>query len=511
MPNVSRDRNLVRAKGKTHAPPSDGIGVNYKEHQKGSVRDESIPVSLQSILVSFSCCFTKPSFDNFITLVIGWIVCPGRHSISRVLQAADRLASSKHFSSYYRFLSRGRWEADRLGLVVLKLLLPCTPREIPVAIDDTLSHRSGSHIFGGGMHHDACRSTYGRGNPDGGKKFFSYGQNWVVLSIWVPCPWDKDRGWAVPILFRLYRSSKLCPKAKHRKRTELAAEMVSILAKWLPEGRTVHLAGDSEYACNTVVSSLPENVTFTGPMRMDAAIYDRVGKKKPGRGRPPVRGPRLPTPKQLAEDASVSWTTSTMVLYGREVTLEFKTLTCMWYRVGGPEIVRMIVTNDPRGKFEQRAFFCTDTSVEVEVVLAQFARRWEIEVAFREAKQSLGLQDPQNGWWRRKHGSKAPPKRPGPNPKGRRGEQAALHTFPLVYTVYAIVIIWYLKNGKPEREVQRVRKRASWYRHKASPSFMDMLEALRRSVWSARISRDPGLRPLRQKILNLIPGVLLAA
>jgi hypothetical protein len=97
------------------------------------------------------------------------------------------------------------------------------------------------------MHHDAARSTCGGGL--GRRVAFAFGHNWVVLSIWVPYPWNPLRGLAVPVLFRLYRSKKLCPVADYRKRTELAAEMVATLRTWLPQGRALNLSGDREYGC----------------------------------------------------------------------------------------------------------------------------------------------------------------------------------------------------------------------------------------------------------------------
>ena len=73
----------------------------------------------------------------------------------------------------------------------------------------------------------------------------------------------------------------------------------------------------------------------------------------------------------------------------------------MWYTVAGIRLVHMVVTQDPKGRLESRAYFCTNPSIYVEDILINYARRWTLEVAFRNAKQAMGLQDPQNGWWRR--------------------------------------------------------------------------------------------------------------
>jgi len=84
-------------------------------------------------------------------------------------------------------------------------------------------------LWGGGMHHDAAASSYGRCASGRRHVAFAFGHNWVILAIWVPYPWNPDRGVAIPVLFRIYRSKKTSPKQHRRKRTILAFEMLQIL------------------------------------------------------------------------------------------------------------------------------------------------------------------------------------------------------------------------------------------------------------------------------------------
>ena len=78
-----------------------------------------IPSTIYDLLLRFEDCFTKPGFDNFLRLMVGWIQCQGRHSISRVIQASRGFVEGeKHFTSLYRFLSHGAWNADALGTIV---------------------------------------------------------------------------------------------------------------------------------------------------------------------------------------------------------------------------------------------------------------------------------------------------------------------------------------------------------------------------------------------------------
>ena len=464
------------------------------------------------LLSSFQSCFTKPSYNNFLFMITGWITCQGRHSISRVIQAAGEQARDKHYSVFYRFLSRGQWSIDALGKAVFCLLRSWLPERVVVIIDDTLCHKSGPHIFGAHMHYDASQSTYGRSVGGDRKTFFAFGHNWVVLALWITLPWNRNRGLAIPILFRLYRGKKRCPKRQYRKRTQLAVDLVNLFSSWLPTDRTMLLVGDAEYACETLVRTLPERIAFAGPMLINAALFDQPAAQEGiRRGRPRVKGNRLPSPEQLACCRSRPWKEIEVSIYGRSVKILVKSQVCMWYTVAGQRLVRMVLTRDPTGSIKDRAYFTTDASTTSTEVLVQFARRWEIEVAFRNAKQVMGLEDPQNGWWRREAREPKPRKKTGPNPRGRRGEKAINHTLALAFAAYALVVIWYFHHGDRFRDVEEVRRDAPWYLHKSHPSFLDMIAAVRREIWAARFSAHPAFKRVSQKIRELLPQWLMAA
>jgi hypothetical protein len=241
--------------------------------------------SFRCLLVNFSSMFTDPSFKNFTGLACGWILCNGRRTISRVIQRSGLGERQRHHSIFYRFFSRAHWIQKDLGKRVLILVLKWLPKDarIVLTVDDTLCRKSGAQIWGGGMHHDALLSNYGRGKSL--VKYLSFGHNWVIVCVCLQTPWNKDRYIAIPIAFRLYRSKKRCPKDQYRKRTTLAREMIEELNTWIPVDRRVILVGDTEYACQELVRGLPERITFVGPMNMDAALYAPPPSKKAGRGR----------------------------------------------------------------------------------------------------------------------------------------------------------------------------------------------------------------------------------
>jgi len=417
----------------------------------------------------------------------------------------------RHHSIFYFFFSRASWIPEKLGKYVLKLVLKLLPKDarIVLTVDDTLCRKSGAQIWGGAMHHDALLSNYGREKSS--VKVFSFGHNWVIVCICIQTPWNKDRFMAIPIAFRLYRSKKRCPKNKYKKRTVLAQEIMKELEKWIPEDRHVILAGDTEYACRELVRGLPERFVFVGPMHMDAALFNPPPPKNKGRGRPRVKGKRLLSPRKLIAASKIQWKSHKMVLYGKTVTVLIKSITCLWYTVAGSKLVRMIVTRDPKGRFEDRAYFITDPEMTTEDIARTFSLRWTQEEMHRNVKQHMGLEDPQNGWWRRSKGRRRNKKIPGPQPHKERGAKAVSRTVPFVLTVYALVVIWYFSYGCSQEDVKRARRRAPWYREKTEPSFGDMIAALRRHLWAERNFSEPTTEQGAAKINAALLESLCAA
>src|SRR5207248_651943 len=77
----------------------------------------------------------------------------------------------------------------------------------------------------------------------------------------------------------------------------LARELLDLVAGWTA-GRTIDAAVDSVYAARPLLEGRPANVQVLSRLRLDAALWARPGRRRPGpRGRPRKRGHRLPTPK----------------------------------------------------------------------------------------------------------------------------------------------------------------------------------------------------------------------
>lgn len=73
-----------------------------------------LPESMLDCLRAFRSCFTSPTHERFLTVMTGWLLCTGNHTITGVVHAAS-VASSRHHSGYHRVFSNAVWCPDREG------------------------------------------------------------------------------------------------------------------------------------------------------------------------------------------------------------------------------------------------------------------------------------------------------------------------------------------------------------------------------------------------------------
>jgi len=444
-------------------------------------------------LVQCAPVFNQPSFENFSVLLTGWVLAGMRAMTSGALRALGAKAE-KHFSTYYRFFSRAVWEPDALGTCLLQLLLPFTPPGPLIAIvDDTIARKSGRHVWGANIHHDPLHFM---------KNAVCFGHNWVVLAIVVQVPLV-ERGVAVPIYWRLYRSKKkrsgrtvdgkreskatgVATAKDYRKRPELAVELLGVLRGAVDNERMIRLLGDSAYGGKSVSRHLPQNTALISRMVMDAALYKKAPAPKPGNnGRPPKKGARLPSPSQMAQ-SKTPWHAITAMLYGKSVTVHYKTTDALWYNSAGTAMLRIVIVRDPKGKRKDDCFFSTDLSMSPESILEAYALRWSLEVAFRDSKQFLGFERSQ--CWTRK---------------------AVERTGPFAFVSYAMVILWFIHQG--HKLYPQVVTPVPWYPHKRCPSFADMHQTARYALLRETLFTDPNKNGGELKLTEHAESVLKLA
>jgi hypothetical protein len=423
--------------------------------------DQLIP-GLATLVEAFRDCFHPQVFSTFQSLIAGWIVCLGPHTISAVWQATG-LAAKRHHDAAYAVFHSACWEWDDLGLILATLILThLVPGGVVwVAVDDTLCHKRGAKVAFGGIFLDAVLSSKKH-------KTFRFGLNWVVLGVAVPIPMRADRYFCLPVLWRLYRKKG---QAGHKPRPQSAAELARRLAEANP-GRAFWLVGDSAYVNAALLQGRPANLQVIGPIHWKAALFNRPDPPSQGqRGRRRKKGERLPTPKAMIEDTQ-AYPAELMEIAFPQLTRELRVQVIrdiLWYRGSKTDPVAVVLVRDPSGQWRDEALVTTDPSASAAFVIQGYCRRWCVELAFFDSKQFLGLHDPRV-----------------------RSERSVERAHPMAWFLESLVILWYCVEGHRGSHVERERP---WYKSKVTPTFTDMLGALRLQMWENKVFEESGGGP----------------
>ena len=409
--------------------------------------------------------FTQPSFPIFRELLGAWVLCPGRHTVTRMIRMLDPAPRRKH-DAYHRFLRAGAWSLPPLWRILAQMLV--TGLFEPGAIlfldvDDTLFHKTGRKVEGAGSFRDAVRSTKKR-------VVYALGLNLIVLTLRIKAPWGGEP-LGLPINVRLYKKGG----PTH---LDLTVEMLREARGWFP-GRKLRLGGDGAYA--SLADRLPPQCHLISRMRRDAALYEMPpARRKKGPGRPRKKGKRLPSPEAIARNVR-RWKRVSIDCRGCIKDKLIYTQRVLWYATCPTSPVLLVIVRDPDGKEPDDFFFTTQLDATGQEVAEGYCGRWSIEDTFRNTKQYLGGEDPQT--W-----------------KGQGPERAA----SLSFWIYAAVWYWYIKTYGS----QPTWTATPWYPGKHTPSFIDALAALRTVLWGRRVFARSGSRALPRKFADLLIGVL---
>jgi len=172
----------------------------------------------------------------------------------------------------------------------------------------------------------------------------------------VPIPWA-ERVWALPFLTVLAPSERYYAgrKRQHKKLTDWARQMVLQLRRWLPK-RALVVVADSSFAVISLlwrVRQLAQPICMIVRFRLDAALYEPAPPRRPHqKGRPRLKGKRLPTLAQVAENKRTKWQRVVIPHWygeGRR-PIEIVSGTAVWWHSGQPVVpIRWrIFQRDPR-------------------------------------------------------------------------------------------------------------------------------------------------------------------
>jgi hypothetical protein len=405
-----------------------------------------LPPEIITVIAHFAPAFTQPSYRKVLVLLVGTILARGRRTVTTALRSVG-LQQHKQWAKYHHLLNRARWSGLTVSRILLQLLvntLVASGATVELVTDETLERRWGRKISKRGHWRDNLASSKGLNVSTSGLR-------WLVLAVVVKLPWS-GHYWALPCLSVLLTTPKVSDQLGKRHKT--VAQVTSQLVQWarrvLP-GRRIKLIGDGAYSVIALgLRCRASGVTLIAPLRLDTRLFGWPPPRT-GKGRPPIVGQRLPNLEQVARQKSTCWQRSQLTWYngGRKVV--------DWTSGTAPLPIRWVLVRDPAGRLPIRAYFSTDLAQSAPTIVADFVKRWSLEVTFEESRAHLGIET-QRQW----------------------NDQAIERTTPALFGLFSLVI---LLGQALYPEGHLPLPQTAWY-HKTEASFSDVLALIRRALWA---------------------------
>jgi hypothetical protein len=277
--------------------------------------------------------------------------------------------------------------------------------------------------------------------------------------------------------------------------------------------RSFCLVADKAYINATVLADLPDNVVVIGPLAKKAALYLPAMPKVQGqKGAPRKKGLRLPTPVQLLEKPQLLQEVADQ--HGEEFALVSPLNACgwaareeefalpkgkkvlrvqtlrgvLWYHACKQKPVTVTLLHDPQeakeGKWRDEVLVSTKVQTTAAEMVAEYGKRWSVEVAFFDSKQFLGLEDPQV-----------------------RTPLSVQRAHPMAWFCLSLVILWYALNRE---EVEKVNRERPWYKKTVGDTFTQMLGAMRLWLWHQRLFGEAGDRAVSMEMVETLLNEMAA-
>lgn len=310
------------------------------------------------------------SVPTFIELLVGAMLTQAGF----VTQAWLAIKPLRHWTSYYKWLQKGKWSWTALGAQTARFVVTFFPQALWFLIlDDTLIFRSSKKAPGSGIQHQHGSKT--------NRPQYVLGQCWVTLALSVT---GCLKSAAVPLLSRLMRvrgnSSKL----------DAAKTLLRVIAPVFAGERAVVLM-DSWYMRRTLLEYIL-NLKFhaIGQVRKDTALY-ALPVQTGGRGRPKKYGDKF-TAEMVA---ALPETRIYLHIYGKWQWVRYRSAVVLARFMGGREVRAVWIRfEDKKGKLtKERLILATRKELLPFNVVTYYSRRWGIEELFNQMKNSWGWKE----------------------------------------------------------------------------------------------------------------------
>ncbi len=314
---------------------------------------------LGDILSDFRHLFNEQNFSLFQAFIFGFIANRGRGTLTEVYQCSG---SETKYWSFPKFLSRGQWSADAVASVLIRHIQHRF-RDWVYVYDETKALKTGKFQWG---LHFFRNSSYQKGGVNQSK--FHYGHEFGALGLLC----QTATQWHLfPVWVKLMTPQTLRDKSD--------AVLKRICSKILP-GLIIFDRGFARRKVFTMALRFGHHILCRAKSN---AVFYRLPKpaKRRQRGCPRKYGDRLDIRRLRYNDIDIN---------AKSYSIASKVVRT---RMCDAEVRLVVIRNRPKVSKPYRYFcvFTTDLTLEIPKIIEYYQQRWQIETAFRDAKQHFGF------------------------------------------------------------------------------------------------------------------------
>ena len=314
---------------------------------------------LESILSDFRHLFNQQNFALFQAFIFGFITNRGRGTLTELYQCSG---SKTKYWSFPKFLCRGQWNADAIAALLIRRIQRDFTDWVYV-YDQTKALKTGVSQWG---LHFFRNFSYQKHRVNQSK--FHYGHEFGALGLLCQTPTDS-------LLFPVW--VKLIAPQTVRDKTD--AVLKRICSKIAP-GLIIFDRGFARRKVFTMALRFGHHILCRAKSN---AVFYRLPKqrKRPKRGRPRKYGDRLDIRRLRYNTIDVD---------DKRYSITSKIVRT---RMCDADVRLVVIRSRPKVSKPYRYFcvFTTDLTLEIPQIIAYYRQRWQIETAFRDAKQHFGF------------------------------------------------------------------------------------------------------------------------
>ena len=314
---------------------------------------------LGDILSDFRHLFNQQNFLLFQAFIFGFLANRGNGTLTELYQAG---ASQTKYWSFPKFLSRGKWSADAVAAVLIKRIQHLF-RDWVYVYDETKALKTGKAQWG---LHFFRNLSYQKHRVNQSK--FHYGHEFGALGLLC----QTATHWHLfPVWVKLIVPQTLRDKSK---------VVLKRICSKIPPGLIIFDRGFAWRKVFTMALSFGHHILCRAKSN---AVFYRLPKqpKHPQRGRPRKYGDRLDIRRLRYNTIDVgdkSYSITSKIV---------RTKMC------DANVRLVVIRSRPKASKPYRYFcvFTTDLTLQIPKIIEYYRQRWQIETAFRDAKQHFGF------------------------------------------------------------------------------------------------------------------------